>query len=55
MNPDYKNFQPISKGEILASDNDLNVSAPDDGLILMPLYQKRGDDGFFLIREVLAE
>jgi hypothetical protein len=25
-----------------------------DGLILMPLYQKQGDDGFFLIKEVLS-
>lgn len=52
MKPDFKNFQSVEKGQELAYDDDQLVLAPDDGLILMPLYQKRGEDGFFLIREV---
>ncbi len=54
MQPGYKNFQPIERGEILAYDRHGAIQAPIDGLILMPLYQKQGDDGFFIVREVLA-
>ena len=52
MLPGFKNFQPISKGEHLAIDNTGNIHAPADGLILMPLYQEQGEDGFFIIREI---
>ena len=52
MKPGYKNFQAVKKGEILATDRNGEIRASEDGLILMPLYQKQGDDGFFLIREV---
>jgi len=51
MYPDYKNFQKVSKGEVIAKDKNGEIVAPDDALILMPLYQKQGDDGFFLIKE----
>ena len=50
MAPGYKNFQAVAKGETLASDRNGEIAAIDDGLILMPLYQKQGDDGFFLIK-----
>ncbi|MBV6655815.1 MAG: succinylglutamate desuccinylase/aspartoacylase family protein [Mameliella sp.] len=52
MLPNYKNFQAVKQGEILAIDQNGPIKAVDDGLILMPLYQKQGDDGFFLIRAV---
>ncbi len=52
MNPGYKNFQKIKKGEILAKDNNGIVKSPYDGRILMPLYQKLGEDGFFIIKEI---
>lgn len=48
----YKNFEPISKGEILAYDKNGAVKAPYGGLILMPLYQAQGNDGFFIIEEI---
>jgi len=51
MYPDYKNFQKVSKGEVIAKDKNGEIVAPVDALILMPLYQKQGDDGFFLIKE----
>lgn len=50
MKPGYKNFQKIKKGEVLAHDKNGAIHAQADGRILMPLYQKQGDDGFFLIR-----
>lgn len=52
MEPGYKNFQRVQKGELLAKDQNGPIYAAEDGSILMPLYQKQGDDGFFLIRTV---
>ncbi len=54
MAPNFKNFQPVKKGEILAKDKNGNVVAQEDSLILMPLYQKQGNDGFFLIKMLEA-
>jgi succinylglutamate desuccinylase len=51
MNAGYVNFQPIKKGEHLANDINGKVLSPEDGLILMPLYQKKGEDGFFVVEE----
>ena len=55
MKPGYKNFQPVQRGEILAHDRNGAVTAKEDGLILMPLYQKQGEDGFFLVKEAEYE
>ena len=52
MNPGYINFQEVKKGEHLADDRNGKILAPSDGLILMPLYQKKGSDGFFIVREL---
>jgi succinylglutamate desuccinylase len=50
--PNYKNLQSIKKGEKLATDNKGDIKASEDCLILMPLYQAQGHDGFFLVKEV---
>jgi succinylglutamate desuccinylase len=50
MRPGYVNFQSIQKGEHLADDGAGPVLAPADGLILMPLYQTQGTDGFFVVQ-----
>lgn len=52
MLPNYKNFQRIKEGEVLATDKNGDITASDDCLILMPLYQKQGEDGFFLIQKL---
>lgn len=52
MQPGYQNFQPVVKGECLATDKNGPILAEADGLILMPLYQQQGDDGFFLIKPI---
>ncbi len=52
MKPGYENFQVIKKGEILAKDKDGEIYAPDEGLILMPFYQKQGEDGYFIIKTI---
>lgn len=50
--PIYQNFDPIQKGELLAYDKNGAIHAPYGGLILMPLYQKQGSDGFFIVQEI---
>ncbi|HEY0458172.1 MAG TPA: hypothetical protein VGC97_03405 [Pyrinomonadaceae bacterium] len=54
MEPGFDNFQPVKRGELLAQQKSGAVYANENGLILMPLYQKLGEDGFFLGREVAS-
>lgn len=51
MRPGFSNLQQITQGEWLASDRLGRVLAPDDGYLLMPLYQAQGSDGFFIVRD----
>ena len=48
----FENFQSVEKGEVLAEDKNGEIKAKEKGLILMPLYQSQGSDGFFLGREI---
>lgn len=52
MKPGYVNLQPVAKGEILAMEKNGPVVCPENGRIFMPLYQKQGNDGFFLVRRI---
>lgn len=52
MNPGYDNFCEVEAGELLAQEDDVPVRAPRAGMMLMPLYQPLGDDGYFLVRRV---
>jgi succinylglutamate desuccinylase len=52
MERGFKNFQTVRCGEVLAQDRIGEIKARETGLILLPLYQPLGDDGFFLGREV---
>ncbi len=52
MRPGFENFQPIDRGQILAKDKNGEIKAGEKGLILMPLYQTLGEDGFFIGREI---
>jgi len=52
MKTGFENFQPVRRGDLLARDRNGEIAARETGLILLPLYQKLGDDGFFLGREV---
>ncbi|GIV31799.1 MAG: hypothetical protein KatS3mg030_101 [Saprospiraceae bacterium] len=53
MMPGFRNFQPVHKGQLLAVDIRGPIFSPIDGMILMPLYQPQGTDGFFLIQRAL--
>ncbi|MFK7979685.1 MAG: succinylglutamate desuccinylase/aspartoacylase family protein [Saprospiraceae bacterium] len=55
MQPGYKNFDRVKRGEIVAADRKGPIEIVKDGLLLMPLYQKQGADGFFLIASVDTE
>ena len=53
MLPGFSNFQAVAAGELLARSDragGMDVRAPFDGLLVMPRYQGRGEDGFFLGR-----
>ncbi len=52
MHPGYRNFSPVSKGESLAHNDEGEITARQSARIFMPLYQRSGNDGFFLVRRV---
>jgi succinylglutamate desuccinylase len=52
MEPGFRNFDPVTKGQKLATNRNGDITSPESGMIMMPLYQKQGEDGFFIVREV---
>jgi succinylglutamate desuccinylase len=52
MQPGYDNFAPVGQDEVVAHDRRGDVRSPESGLMLLPLYQGKGDDGFFIARPV---
>lgn len=50
MIPGFKNFHPVQKGTLLANDKNGPIYAKENGYILMPHYQKQGEDGFYLVK-----
>ena len=52
MAPGFANIQPVERGTLLARDRRGEIRAGEDCLLVMPLYQGKGDDGFFLGREM---
>lgn len=52
MVPGFRNFDRLERGQLLANDRAGPVRAISRGLLLMPLYQGQGEDGFFIVRRV---
>jgi hypothetical protein len=52
MLPGFDNFVPVKKGQIVAHDRNGPVSTRESGMMLLPLYQGKGEDGFFVARPV---
>ncbi|MEM8931683.1 MAG: succinylglutamate desuccinylase/aspartoacylase family protein [Acidobacteriota bacterium] len=52
MEPGWINLQAVTAGTVLAHDRNGPIPAPESGLVLMPLYQAQGEDGFFVVREL---
>lgn len=48
----FQNFDQIEKETPLAYEHGTLIKAPESGRIFMPLYQKVGNDGFLIIRQV---
>ncbi|MFN7927794.1 MAG: succinylglutamate desuccinylase/aspartoacylase family protein [Blastocatellia bacterium] len=52
MLPGFTNFHPVTKNAVVAADRYGDIRVPEAGYLFMPLYQKLGEDGFFLVHEV---
>ncbi|MDB4935856.1 MAG: hypothetical protein JWP87_2828 [Labilithrix sp.] len=52
MEPGFKNLDHARAEQLLARDRNGEIRAPHDGLVMLPLYQGQGDDGFFWGRAV---
>jgi succinylglutamate desuccinylase len=52
MEPGFANLHRTAAGTLLARDASGEIRAPFDGVVLLPLYQPDGDDGFFYGRAV---
>jgi predicted deacylase len=52
MEPGFKNLNPATSGQLIARDRRGEIRAPKDGLVILPLYQGLGNDGFFWGRAV---
>ncbi|MAL59337.1 MAG: aspartoacylase [Flavobacteriaceae bacterium] len=52
MHAGFENFQKFDKNRVLAENNYQEIYSPYSGSIFMPLYQGKGNDGFFVIRKI---
>lgn len=52
MLPGFRNFQSVNKNQLLAHCNSVEVKSKEEGLILMPLYQEQGEDGYFIVQKI---
>jgi succinylglutamate desuccinylase len=52
MEPGFRNLNHARRGQLLARDRRGEIRAPSDGVVILPLYQKLGSDGFFWGRTV---
>lgn len=52
MRPGFANFMPVDKGRAVADDRHGTITTPEEGLMMLPLYQGQGDDGYFIARPV---
>ncbi len=47
-----QSFDDLKKGTVFARHNGVEIEAEKDSILFMPLYQKQGEEGFFLIRKI---
>ena len=53
MKPGYSSFEFLKKGTLLATSNDKEIYLGKNATLFMPLYQKKGEDGYYLIRKIV--
>jgi succinylglutamate desuccinylase len=51
MEPGFRNIDHAKRGQLLARDKSGEIRAPEDGMVVLPLYQGLGGDGYFWGRE----
>lgn len=49
---EFKNFESVSAGQIVAFAGDEPIAARHAGLILLPRLQEQGNDGFFIVTPI---
>jgi succinylglutamate desuccinylase len=52
MHQGFRSFEYIKKGTKLALSNNKELKAQFSGCIFMPLYQNKGNEGFFIIKPI---
>ena len=52
MKSNFKSFQNIDKGKLLAISNGDKITSRYKAKIFMPLYQSQGKEGFFIIKKI---
>lgn len=52
MDPGFRNFEPVRRGQPLARDRRGRIRAQESGRLFLPLYQAQGDEGYFLVQPV---
>ena len=52
MESNFKSFQSINKGQLLAVSNKKDITSAYSAKIFMPLYQSQGKEGFFIIKKI---
>ena len=52
MKPGFSSFELLDKGTLLATSDDREIYLYKKATMFMPLYQKKGEDGYYLIRKI---
>ena len=52
MQPGFRNIDFVKRGQLLARDGRGELRAREAGLVILPLYQGIGDDGYFWGRAI---
>lgn len=48
----FKSFQTIKKRTVLAISDNKKITSKHSGMLFMPLYQSKGEEGFFVIKKI---
>ncbi len=52
MKPGFVSFEKLEKGTLLATSDERDIYLSRKATMFMPLYQKKGEDGYYLIRKI---
>ena len=52
MKPGFKSFQKITKGTSIAKNDEQDIKSTYNARLFMPLYQSKGEEGFFIIQPI---